>query len=104
MTTISPTGLPISSTAVGSSEISGQKQASGFEVVGKSDFLRLLVAQLQHQDPLNPLRNEEFVAQLATFSSLEQLISINDAVTRLANGGGNGTTSESAQRDFQLMG
>ncbi len=57
---------------------------SGLADVGKSEFLRLLVVQLQHQDPLSPIKNEEFVAQLATFSSLEQLISINAAVTKLA--------------------
>jgi flagellar basal-body rod modification protein FlgD len=52
--------------------------------VSKTEFLKLLVAQLQNQDPLNPMDNQEFVAQLATFSSLEQLISINSAVTELA--------------------
>jgi flagellar basal-body rod modification protein FlgD len=46
----------------------------------KDDFLHLLVAQLEHQDPLNPLDNAEFVAQLTQFSSLEQLISIRQAV------------------------
>lgn len=53
--------------------------------LGKDEFLKLLVAQLQNQDPLSPLKNEAFVAQLATFSSLEQLISINKAVQELAN-------------------
>ena len=53
--------------------------------LGESDFLKLLVAQLQNQDPTNPLQNQEFVAQLATFSSLEQLVSINKNVTTLAN-------------------
>lgn len=52
--------------------------------IDKSQFLQLLVAQLRNQDPLNPMDNQEFVSQLATFSSLEQLISINQAVSKLA--------------------
>jgi len=39
-------------------------------------FLQLLVAQLQNQDPLNPMDNTQFVAQLAQFSELEQVINI----------------------------
>ena len=45
-------------------------------VMGKEDFLTLLVAQLQHQDPLNPAESTEFTAQLAQFTSLEQLKNI----------------------------
>jgi len=52
--------------------------------IGKDQFLKLLVAQLQNQDPMNPMDNQQFIAQLATFSSLEQLISINKGVSSLA--------------------
>ena len=45
--------------------------------------MQLLVTQLQNQDPLNPQSNEEFVAQLAQFSSLEQLVSLNSGVEAL---------------------
>jgi flagellar basal-body rod modification protein FlgD len=45
--------------------------------LGKEAFLSLLIAQLQHQDPLNPADSTEFTAQLAQFSSLEQLSNIN---------------------------
>lgn len=43
---------------------------------GQDTFLRLLTSQLQNQDPTNPMSNEDFVAQLAQFSSLEQLVGL----------------------------
>lgn len=52
--------------------VSNDNVQLGTDAVSRDDFLKLLVAQLQHQDPLNPLENQEFVAELATFSSLEQ--------------------------------
>jgi flagellar basal-body rod modification protein FlgD len=48
--------------------------------MGKNDFLQLLVTQLQNQDPLNPSDSTEFTAQLATFSSLEELQNINSTL------------------------
>jgi len=44
--------------------------------LGQDQFLKLLTAQLQHQDPLEPQASAEFIAQLATFSTLEKLTSI----------------------------
>lgn len=48
--------------------------------LGKEEFLRLLITQLENQDPLNPMDDKEFVAQLAQFSSLEQLTNISEEV------------------------
>ncbi len=57
---------------------------SGSSLPGRDEFLQLLSKQLQYQDPLKPMENAEFVAQLAQFSSLEQLIQIREAVGQLA--------------------
>jgi flagellar basal-body rod modification protein FlgD len=59
--------------------------SESIQEISKDEFLRLLVAQLENQDPMNPVSNDQFITQLATFSSLEQLVSINQAVTKLAS-------------------
>jgi flagellar basal-body rod modification protein FlgD len=64
--------------------------------LGKDDFLRLLVTQLQNQDPLNPMDNSQFVAQTAQFSSLEQLQNMNKALEKLAAQNNGGAASASA--------
>lgn len=44
--------------------------------LGKDQFLKLFVAQLQHQDPMNPMNDNEFMAQMASFSTLEQVTNL----------------------------
>lgn len=48
--------------------------------IGKNEFLNLLVTQLKNQDPLDPMKSEEFAVNLAQFSQLEQLVSINEKI------------------------
>jgi flagellar basal-body rod modification protein FlgD len=60
--------------------------------IDRADFLTLLVAQLQAQDPLNPLEAADFSAQLAQFSSLEQLISIDGRLEQMATAGRAGSS------------
>ena len=59
---------------------SGSVTQAATQNLDKTAFMRLLVSQLENQDPLSPVANEDFVAQLATFSSLEQLEGLNQNV------------------------
>jgi flagellar basal-body rod modification protein FlgD len=53
--------------------------------LGRNAFLTMLVAQLKNQDPLNPMQGSDFSAQLAQFSSLEQLFNVNDNLESIKN-------------------
>ncbi|MBW2624429.1 MAG: hypothetical protein JRD68_16085, partial [Deltaproteobacteria bacterium] len=55
------------------------------DIVSKDQFLKLLITQLQHQDPLNPMESTEFTSQLAQFTSLEQLYNLNSGFEGLKN-------------------
>jgi flagellar basal-body rod modification protein FlgD len=61
-------------------------QAGKSNEMGKQEFMRLLVTQLENQDPLNPQDNTAFIAQLAQFSSLEGISNLNTTVSQFATG------------------
>jgi flagellar basal-body rod modification protein FlgD len=52
--------------------------------LGKDQFLKLFVAQLQHQDPMNPMQDQDFMGQMASFSTLEQVTNMASANEAMA--------------------
>jgi flagellar basal-body rod modification protein FlgD len=67
------------------------------KTMGKDEFLKLLITELTHQDPTNPMQDREFIAQMAQFSSLEQMLNMNTSMTSLLN-------NMSFQSSFDLLG
>ncbi len=61
----------------------GATSVVGRSELGQDAFLKLLVTQLQHQDPLDPMDDTEFIAQLAQFSSLEKLTEMAASLERI---------------------
>jgi flagellar basal-body rod modification protein FlgD len=60
-----------------------KQSTTGQDNFGKDAFLKILVAQLKHQNPLEPMKDQEFIAQMATFNSLEQMINMNKTLEML---------------------
>ena len=75
---------PIDSSSSATGLTQSLSQATGGQAMGKDAFLKLLVAQIKHQDPLKPQDSTQFVAELAQFSSLEQTMGINERLDLLA--------------------
>ena len=53
--------------------------------LGKDDFLKLLMTQMTHQDPTEPMDNSQFIAQMAQFSSLEQMYNVSNGFNKMAS-------------------
>lgn len=64
----------------GAAGVGGGAPVTSSKTLGKDDFLKLLITQLRNQDPLNPLDQNQFLAQTAQFASLEQLQAINGEI------------------------
>lgn len=84
--TINSSSLPLTGTTTSASSSS----ESG--ILGQQDFLTLLTTQMQNQDPLQPMENGEFLAQMAQFSTVAGIDRVNDTLTNLTDG----------MRDFRM--
>ena len=74
---------PTGASSVGGARDEAASAIAGQAQLGKDDFLKLLVAQLENQDPLNPTNNEQMMAQTAQFSQIEQLTKVVTLLERM---------------------
>jgi flagellar basal-body rod modification protein FlgD len=73
---------PVSS-STGGTQSAGKSAVPDRSILGKDDFLKLFAAQLQHQDPMSPMDNMQFMSQMAQFSTLEQVTNLGADIERL---------------------
>ncbi|NMD69111.1 flagellar hook assembly protein FlgD [Bacillus sp. DNRA2] len=76
--------VDVTNVAKNNSKFSNVKSYEEQSVLGKDAFLKILTTQLSNQDPSSPLEDKDFIAQMATFSSLEQLTNLNAAFAKFS--------------------
>lgn len=72
--------VPSATQATGTQTNNSQTTKNQKSDLGKDDFLKLLVTQLRYQDPMQPMEDKEFIAQMAQFTSLEQMQNLNTSM------------------------
>ncbi|MDQ0199587.1 flagellar hook assembly protein FlgD [Neobacillus ginsengisoli] len=77
--------VDVNNVSANNSTYKNSKTSVQKNILGKDDFLRILTTQLSHQDPSSPLQDKDFIAQMATFSSLEQMTNLNNSFDKFAN-------------------
>lgn len=70
----------VSNTTQTQSTTSTERTSKDQSQMGKDDFMKLLVTQLRYQDPMKPMEDKEFIAQMAQFSALEQMQNMNASI------------------------
>lgn len=85
-----------SSNSVSTQTMGATKLTEPQNTLGKDAFMRILVTQMKNQNPLEPLKDTEFIGQMAQFSSLEQLTNLNQAMNQFVGLQGKQSLTEHA--------
>ncbi len=87
--------MNISTVTTGAATVPDAKTAPT-NALGQDAFLKILVTQMKHQDPMEPLKDTEFIGQMAQFTSLEQLTNLNKTMTQFVNNQGSSSLADYA--------
>lgn len=79
------------------------RKAESGQALNKDDFLKILITQLQNQDPTAPMEDKEFIAQMAQFSSLEQITNMSENFTLMARALGSGEAVNALGMEVDIM-
>lgn len=77
------TGTTTATNTTSTTNSTSGSQATANSSLGKDDFLKLLVTQMQNQDPMNPMDDTQSIAEMAQFSALEQMTNISTSMDKL---------------------